>query len=88
MCFVFFAHYIAHISAGMMTAAELEALRKEVKRAKRMASERAAELHDPLEQCLPKSYEDIPLIAHACYQACQNWAILNAELAALENSQV
>ncbi len=59
-------------------------LKKQLQKAKRIACERAAELHDLVEERLPAAYEEIPAIAQACYEACQAWAQLNNELKALE----
>jgi len=67
-----------------MTDEELKKLQKEVRKAKRIATERAGELHDLVEDRLPAGYEEIPGIADACYQACVTWAELNARLEAAE----
>lgn len=67
-----------------MTPEELVVLRKAVKKAKRIASERAGELHDLVEERLPAAYEEIPAIAQAAYDACHAWAEANAELEAAE----
>jgi hypothetical protein len=58
----------------------LKELEKEVRRLKRIASERAAELHDLVEDKLPAGFEEIPGIAQATYDACQAWADANARL--------
>ncbi len=65
-----------------MTEEELKALQKQVRKAKRIATERAGELHDLVEDRLPKDYEDIPAVAQATYDACQAWAELDAQLQA------
>ncbi|MES9931008.1 MAG: CCE_0567 family metalloprotein, partial [Candidatus Thiodiazotropha sp. 6PDIVS] len=57
-----------------MTEEELKAMLKATKRAKRIASEKAGELHDLVEDRLPAAYEEIPEIAQATYDACQAWA--------------
>ncbi|MDY6991515.1 MAG: CCE_0567 family metalloprotein [Pseudomonadota bacterium] len=57
-----------------MTADELKALKKEVAKKKRIASEWASQLHDLVEDRLPEAYEDIPKLAQSTYQACQDWA--------------
>jgi hypothetical protein len=67
-----------------MTEEELKALEKAVKKAKRIASERASELHDLVEDRLPAAYEDIPAVAQATYDACQAWAEATAKLKAAE----
>lgn len=67
-----------------MTAEELKALEKAVSKAKRIANERASELHDLVEDRLPAAYQEIPIIAQATYDACQAWAEANARLKAAE----
>jgi hypothetical protein len=67
-----------------MTDEELKALEKAVKKAKRIASERASELHDLVEDRLPAAYEEIPIIAQTTYDACQAWAEATAKLKAAE----
>ena len=63
-----------------MTDEELKTLEKAVKKAKRIASERASELHDLVEDRLPAAYEEIPGIAQATYDACRAWAEADAKL--------
>ena len=65
-----------------MTPDELKALEKAVSKAKRIATERASELHDLVEDRLPAGYEEIPVIAQATYDACKAWAEANARLRA------
>lgn len=65
-----------------MTEEELKALEKAVKRAKRIATEKAGELHDLVEDRLPGGFEDLPGMAEECYAACQAWAKATAELEA------
>ncbi|MDC0610939.1 CCE_0567 family metalloprotein [Vibrio sp.] len=67
-----------------MNDEELQALRKQVKKAKRISSERAGELHDLVEDRLPKDYRDIPSIAQACFDACKNWEELSEQLKSAE----
>ena len=67
-----------------MTDEELKALEKAVKKAKRIASERASELHDLVEDRLPAAFEEIPTIAQATYDACQAWAEATAKLKAAQ----
>jgi hypothetical protein len=57
-----------------MTEEELKAMLKATKRAKRIATEKAGELHDLVEDRLPAAFEEIPAIAQATYDACQAWA--------------
>ncbi len=56
-----------------MTQDELKAMLKAAKRARRIATERAGELHDLVEDRLPAAYREIPAIAQAAYEACQAW---------------
>jgi hypothetical protein len=67
-----------------MTEDDIKALEKAVKKAKRIASERASELHDLVEERLPAAYEEIPHVAQATYAACQAWAEATARLKAAE----
>ena len=57
-----------------MSEEELKALEKAAKKAKRIATEKAGELHDLVEDRLPAAYEEIPIIAQATYDACKAWA--------------
>lgn len=68
-----------------MTEEELKELNKLVKKTKRIATERAGELHDLVEDRLPAGYEELPAISQACYDACVAWAEANAALAAAES---
>ena len=65
-----------------MTPEELKSLEKAVSKAKRIASERASELHDLVEDRLPAAYEELPAITQATYDACRAWAEANARLKA------
>ncbi|QVL48211.1 MAG: hypothetical protein KFB96_21700 [Thiocapsa sp.] len=67
-----------------MTADEIRALEKAVSKAKRIATERAGELHDLVEDRLPAGYEEIPGIAQTTYDACLAWAQANAALKAAQ----
>lgn len=67
-----------------MNEEELKALQKQVKKAKRIATERAGELHDLVEDGLPGAYEQLPGVSQACYEACVAWAEATAALAAAE----
>jgi hypothetical protein len=58
----------------MMTEEELKALKKEVAKKKRIASEWASQLHDLVEDKLPAGYKELPTIAQSTYDACQAWA--------------
>ncbi|WP_319529234.1 CCE_0567 family metalloprotein [uncultured Cohaesibacter sp.] len=63
-----------------MDEAELKALTKAAKKAKRIASEKAMELHDLVEDRLPAGYEDLPALAEETYAACEAWAAAEANL--------
>jgi len=67
-----------------MTPEELKALEKAVKKARRIATEKAGELHDLVEERLPAAYEEIPIISQATYDACRAWAEADARLEAAE----
>ena len=56
-----------------MNDEEIEALEKEVKKKKRIASEWASQLHDLVEDRLPAAYEEIHGIAQSTYDACKAW---------------
>jgi hypothetical protein len=65
-----------------MSEDEIKALEKAAKKAKRIATERAGELHDLIEDRLPAGYEDLPGMAQATYDACRDWALAEARLKA------
>ncbi|PVV23419.1 MAG: hypothetical protein B6D78_03140 [gamma proteobacterium symbiont of Ctena orbiculata] len=67
-----------------MSPEELKALNKAAKRAKRIATEKAGELHDLVEDRLPAAYEEIPAMAQATYDACVAWAEADAACKAAE----
>jgi len=67
-----------------MTPEELKDLEKAVKKAKRIATEKAGELHDLVEDRLPAAYEEIPVISQETYDACRAWAEAAARLKAAE----
>ena len=69
-----------------MSPEELKALNKQVKKAKRIATERAGELHDLVEDRLPAAYEDIMPIAQECYDACKAWDAARADYEAAESA--
>lgn len=69
-----------------MTEDELKALEKDVKKSKRIATERAGELHDLIEDKLPAAYEEIPAIAQSTYDACQKWDEATQRLKAAQSS--
>lgn len=67
-----------------MSPEELKALQKSTRKAKRIATEKAGELHDLVEDRLPAAYEDIPGLAQETYEACKAWAEANERLQAAE----
>ena len=67
-----------------MNSDEITALDRAAKKAKRIASERAGELHDLVEDRLPAAYDEIPGIAQATYDACRTWAEAEARLKAAQ----
>jgi len=60
-----------------MTEEELKALDKETKKAKRIASEWASQLHDLVEDRLPGVYRELPEIAQSTFDACKAWEEAN-----------
>ena len=70
-----------------MSAEEIAALDKEVKKLKRIASEWASQMHDLVEDRLPAAYQEIPGIAQSTFDACQAWAEANARLSAARKGQ-
>lgn len=69
-----------------MSPDELKDLSKAMKRAKRIATEKAGELHDLVEDRLPAAYEDIMPIAQECYDACKAWDAARSEFEAAETA--
>ncbi len=63
-----------------MTPEELQALEKEVAKAKRIASDWASRMHDLVEDRLPAAYAEIPDLAESTLTACKAWADANARL--------
>jgi hypothetical protein len=70
-----------------MSAEEIAALDKEVKKLKRIASEWASQMHDLVEDRLPAAYHEIPGIAQSTFDACQAWAEATARLTAAQKGQ-
>lgn len=68
-----------------MTEDELKALEKQVKKLKRIATERAGEVHDLVEDRLLSDYKDLPEMAQATVDACQAWAEATKELKAAKS---
>lgn len=67
-----------------MSEDALKDLDKEVKKLKRIATEKASVLHDLIEDALPAAYEKLPAIAQETYDACKLWAEANARLTAAQ----
>ena len=66
----------------------LKKLEKDVKKNKRLASEKAMELHDLIEDRLPDAYGELLVIAQTTYDACKEWDEANqAWQAAREESE-
>ncbi len=63
-----------------MDAEEIKYLEKEVSKARFALSQKAGQLHDLVEDRLPNSFEEIPILADETYQACKQWDILNKQL--------
>ncbi|QEP44378.1 hypothetical protein D5085_15340 [Ectothiorhodospiraceae bacterium BW-2] len=70
-----------------MSPEELKALHKASKKAKRIATEKAGELHDLVEDRLPAAYDEIMPLAEQTYEACKAWAVAEAEYRAAEAAQ-
>jgi len=68
-----------------MTAEELKSLQKAARKARRIATEKAGELHDLVEDRLPAAYEEIPDIAKQTYDSCKAWADAEAAYQAAES---
>lgn len=67
-----------------MTEEELKVMQKAVRKAKRIATEKAGELHDLVEDRLPGAFEEIPAMAQATYDACKAWLEADAAFKAAE----
>lgn len=70
-----------------MSETDFKELEKQVKKAKRKANEQAQQLHDLVEERLPEAFEEIPDMAQATYEACQNWREMSDQLAAAKEKQ-
>ena len=65
-----------------MSEEDLKTMQKALAKAKRIASEKAGELHDLVEERLPAAYEELPGVAQATYEACRAWAETEAAMRA------
>ena len=68
-----------------MTEEELKALEKKVKKAKRIATEWAGQLHDLVEERLPAAYKELPEMSQSTYDACVAWEEATKELKAAKS---
>ncbi len=71
-----------------MSEEDLKALQKALAKAKRIAIEKAGELHDLVEERLPAAYEELPAVAQATYEACRAWAETNAACRAASTNSI
>ena len=69
-----------------MTLEELKSIQKAARKAKRIATEKAGELHDLVEDGLPAAYERLPAMAQETYDACKAWAEAEAAFQAAESA--
>jgi len=65
-----------------MTDEEIQALEKEVKKLKRVASEWAGQVHDLVEERIPAGYRELPELAQSTVEACMAWEEANKRLKA------
>ena len=70
-----------------MTDEDMKAIKKAEKKAKRIASEKAMELHDLVEDRLPAAFEELPQIAQETFDACKAWKEASNTLKAAEEAQ-
>lgn len=70
-----------------MTEEEFKAIKKAERKAKRIASEKAMELHDLVEDRLPAAFEELPGLAQETFDACKAWAEASENLKAAEQAQ-
>lgn len=70
-----------------MTDEEFKAIKKAERKAKRIASEKAMELHDLVEDRLPAAFEELPGLAQDTFDACKAWAEASETLKAAEQAQ-
>ena len=62
-----------------MTDDELKALKKEVSKKKRMATDLASQIHDLVEDRLWSDYSELTSLAEQTVTACKEWAEANAQ---------
>jgi hypothetical protein len=68
-----------------MTEEELQALEKEVKKLKRVATEWAGQIHDLVEERIPAGYRELPELTQSAVAACQAWEEANKRLKAAKS---
>ena len=67
-----------------MTPEEFKVMQKATRKAKRIATEKAGELHDLVEARLPAAFDEIPALAQETFDACKAWAEASEKLQAAE----
>jgi hypothetical protein len=67
-----------------MTPEEFKVMQKATRKAKRIATEKAGELHDLVEDRLPAAFDEIPALAQETFDACKAWAEASEKLQAAE----
>lgn len=67
-----------------MTDEELKKLQKEARKAKRIATEWASQVHDLVEDQLWSDYGRLPELAESTVAACKTWKEAQDKLAAAE----
>ncbi|MBS99351.1 MAG: hypothetical protein CMI01_11830 [Oceanospirillaceae bacterium] len=67
-----------------MSDEELKKLQKEARKAKRIATECASQVHDVVEDSLWTEYESLPALAQKTVDACLAWKEAQAKLEAAE----
>jgi hypothetical protein len=68
-----------------MTDDELKKLQKEARKAKRIATEFASQVHDVVEDSLWTEYESLPELAQKTVDACLAWKDAQAKLDAAQS---
>jgi len=68
-----------------MTDEELKKLQKEARKAKRIATECASQVHDLVEDSLWTDYESLPELAQKTVDACMAWKDAQAKLDAAQS---
>lgn len=66
----------------MITDEEIKELEIAVKKARFVLSQKAADLHDLIEDRLPADYKEIHAYADITFKACEAWDLLNQKLIA------